>query len=119
MLQSESLATVRDAMPGRIRVAVLTLIILHLLSGNADVMGSDATERPLRVPSNVAWTARTIALASSGNALRGLLIARRCDRCHGREGFSSNASVPNLAAMDRLVVWKQLDDFRSGKRSLS
>jgi len=114
---SEWLATVRDGMPGRIRVAVLALIILPLLSGDADVMGSDATERPLRVPSNVAWTSQTIALASSGNALRGLLIARRCDRCHGREGFSSNPSVPNLAAMDRLVVWKQLDDFRSGKRS--
>jgi cytochrome c553 len=80
-------------------------------------MGSDVAEPPVRIPSNVAWTARTIALASSGNALRGLLIARRCDRCHGREGFSSSPSVPNLAAMDRLVVWKQLDDFRSGKRS--
>jgi cytochrome c553 len=38
-------------------------------------------------------------------------------RCHGREGFSSSVSVPNLAAMDRLVIWKQLADFRSGKRS--
>ncbi len=102
---------------GRIRRAVPTLAIWLLLSAGAEVMGSDAAEPPVRIPSNVAWTARTIALASSGNALRGLLIARRCDRCHGREGFSSSPSVPNLAAMDRLVVWKQLDDFRSGKRS--
>ena len=100
-----------------IRLAVLTVAMLLLLSARADVMGSDVNEPPVRIPSNVAWTARTIALASSGNALRGLLIARRCDRCHGREGFSSSPSVPNLAAMDRLVVWKQLDDFRSGKRS--
>ena len=58
-----------------------------------------------------------MAMASSGDALRGLLIGRRCDRCHGREGLSSSPSVPNLAGMDRLVVWKQLDDFRSGKRN--
>jgi cytochrome c553 len=102
---------------GQIKLAVLTVAMLLSLSASSDVMGSDVAEPPVRIPSNVAWTARTIALASSGNALRGLLIARRCDRCHGREGFSASPSVPNLAAMDRLVVWKQLDDFRSGKRS--
>jgi len=80
-------------------------------------MGSDSPQAPVRVPSNVAWTAETLDKANSGNALHGLLIARRCDRCHGHEGFSSSPSVPNLAAMQRLVVWKQLDDFRSGKRS--
>jgi cytochrome c553 len=80
-------------------------------------MGSDVAERPVRIPSNVAWTAEMIDRASSGDAFRGSLIGRRCDHCHGREGFSSSPSVPNLAAMDRLVIWKQLDDFRSGKRS--
>jgi len=80
-------------------------------------MGSDVAERPVRIPSNVAWTAEMIDRASSGDAFRGSLIGRRCDHCHGREGFSSSPSVPNLAAMDRLAIWKQLDDFRSGKRS--
>lgn len=100
----------------RIGSAVLTVAIVVMISGSALLLGSDAAEPPVRIPSNVAWTATTIAQASSGNPLRGLIIARRCDRCHGREGFSSLA-VPNLAAMDRLVVWKQLDDFRAGKRS--
>lgn len=81
------------------------------------VMGSDAAGPPVRIPSNIAWTAETIAMASSGDAFRGSLIGRRCDRCHGREGFSSSPTIPNLASMDRLVIWKQLDDFRSGKRS--
>ncbi len=101
----------------RIGSAVLTVAIVVMISGSALLLGSDAAEPPVRIPSNVAWTATTIAQASSGNPLRGLIIARRCDRCHGREGFSSSPAVPNLAAMDRLVVWKQLDDFRSGKRS--
>lgn len=97
--------------------AILALAIFAMLWGTAVVMGSDAAEPAARVPSNVAWTAETIAMASSGDAFRGSLIGRRCDRCHGREGFSSSAAVPNLASMDRLVIWKQLDDFRAGKRS--
>jgi cytochrome c553 len=48
--------------------------------------------------------------------LRGLFIARRCEHCHGSEGFSAEAAIPNLAGMDRLVMWKQLEDFRSAKR---
>jgi len=113
---SSWLARDRGRLRGRARLAVQTVAILLLLS-HAGVMGSDVAEPPVRIPSNVAWTPQTITLASSGNALRGLLIARRCDRCHGREGFSASPLVPNLASMDRLVVWKQLDDFRSGKRS--
>jgi cytochrome c553 len=113
----EWLAQVRNRLKNRIGPAILASTILVLLYGGAVVMGSDVAEPPVRTPSNVAWTAATLAMASSGDALRGLLIGRRCDRCHGREGFSSSPSVPNLAAMDRLVIWKQLDDFRSGKRS--
>jgi len=73
-------------------------------------------EPPIRIPSNVAWTEDTIAEATNGDPLRGLLISRRCEHCHGEEGFSADAPVPNLAAMDRLAFWKQLQDFRSGKR---
>jgi len=71
------------------------------------------------IPSNVAWTKETIAAASSGDALHGMLLARRCDHCHGSEGFSPNAYTPNLAAMDKLTTWKQLEDFRSHKRGSS
>lgn len=71
---------------------------------------------PDRVPSLVAWTPDTIAAASSGDAFRGMLLAKRCDHCHGAEGFSPVASTPNLAGMDKLAVWKQLEDFRTHKR---
>jgi len=113
------LAKVRGEFDGRVLPTILALAILLLLCGKAVVIGSDVAEAPVRIPSNVAWTAETIAMASSGDAFRGSLIGRRCDRCHGREGFSSSSSpsVPNLASMDRRVIWKQLDDFRSGKRS--
>jgi len=71
---------------------------------------------PDHVPSLVAWTPENIAAASSGDAFRGMLLARRCDHCHGSEGFSPIGSTPNLAGMNKLAIWKQLEDFRTHKR---
>ena len=67
-------------------------------------------------PSLVSWDKSTISAASDGNPVRGQFIARRCEPCHGIEGFSSKPSTPNLAGLDREYIWKQLDDFRDGKR---
>jgi len=78
------------------------------------LMARDGT--PDQIPSYVAWTPETIAAASSGDAFRGMLLAKRCDHCHGAEGFSPVASTPNLAGIDRLAIWKQLQDFRAHKR---
>jgi cytochrome c553 len=71
---------------------------------------------PARIPSLVAWTPETIAAASSGDPFRGMLLAKRCDHCHGSEGFSAIASTPNMAGMNKLAIWKQLEDFRAHKR---
>jgi cytochrome c553 len=64
----------------------------------------------------VAWTPETLEAASRGDAFRGLLLAKRCAHCHGEEGFSARPLTPNLAGIDRLAIWKQLEDFRSHKR---
>jgi cytochrome c553 len=72
---------------------------------------------PAHVPSNVAWTRETIRTASQGDAFRGSLIAHQCGHCHGAEGFSAEPLIPNLAGIDRLSIWKQLADFRAGKRT--
>ncbi len=71
----------------------------------------------VQTPSNVAWTQETIAEANSGDTVRGMVLARRCEKCHGTEGFSDTGEVPNLASMDKLAFWKQLEDFRTEKRS--
>jgi cytochrome c553 len=68
-------------------------------------------------PSTVAWTSETIALANRGDVVRGMVLARRCEKCHGEEGFSDTGEVPNLASMDRLAFWKEMEDFRAAKRS--
>jgi len=94
-------------------LAMLTIVASMMLWAQS----SKLTSKPgLRVPSDVSWTEDTIALASGGSVVRGLILSRRCDRCHGGEGFSSRPTTPNLAGLDRLSFWKQLQDFRSGKR---
>ena len=75
------------------------------------------SEPPVRIPSNVAWTEETLRIISSGDAFRGLLLARSCNHCHGEEGFTASADFPNLAGFDRLSFWKQMQDFRSAKRT--
>ena len=40
-----------------------------------------------------------------------------CTACHGEHGVSSSGLYPTLAGMDAAVIYKQLDDFRAGKRS--
>lgn len=69
------------------------------------------------VPSNVAWTPVMIEAANSGDVVRGMVLARRCEKCHGEEGFSDEGLIPNLASMDRLAFWKQMEDFRTGHRT--
>lgn len=95
------------------------LAITLLLSGrdSSAKKESENSDLPVRIPSNVAWTGETLATISRGDAFRGLLLARRCNHCHGEEGFSSVPTFPNLAGEDRLSFWKQMQDFRSGKRT--
>lgn len=95
----------------------LVLVVVPMISRAHGTSSMSGAEPPVRIPSQVAWTDDTISAASNGDALRGLLISRRCDRCHGEEGFSPNPTMPNLAGMDRLVIWKQLEDFRDNKRN--
>ena len=90
------------------------LTLVMLATGSLVLVAGDSA--PDRIPSLVAWTPETVAAASSGDAFQGMLLAKRCDHCHGAEGFSAVASIPNLAGMNKLAIWKQLEDFRTHKR---
>jgi len=107
-------------LPGGVRwltaLAILSLALTLLFLKRDSSAQSGNSEPPIRIPSNVAWTDQTLALISKGDAFRGLLLARRCNHCHGEEGFSAVPAIPNLAGEDRWSFWKQMQDFRSGKR---
>ena len=99
---------------------LLFLLTITLLFSGRDSSAQKEAENPepsVRIPSNVAWTGETLAIISRGDAFHGLLLARRCNHCHGEAGFSAVPAFPNLAGEDRLSFWKQMQDFRSGKRT--
>ena len=71
---------------------------------------------PALVPTNVAWNTGTVRTASSGDAKRGEALAAGCSGCHGAKGISPSDAFPNLAGLPATVLYKQLEDYRSGKR---
>jgi cytochrome c553 len=67
--------------------------------------------------SDVAWTTATRTLLARGDAVRGAALATTCNSCHGVNGVSTDAAFPNLAGHSVAAIYKQLQDFKSGKRN--
>ena len=71
---------------------------------------------PPRISTYVVWNEATIHQAMNGDAKRGEYIAIDCTACHGDQGVTDQKWIPNLAGLNRLVIYKQLADFRSETR---
>lgn len=85
--------------------------------GIANDTGAAVEPKPaLRTPTRVAWTSGTLDQIAAGDGTHGAFVALNCAACHGERGVSPSTMIPTLAGMDPAVVYKQLDDFRSGKR---
>lgn len=74
-----------------------------------------SAEAPIAPTSQVVLTAATLAKPSRDSIGRGATLAQRCAMCHGPTGIS-RADFPNLAGQYGAVIYKQLQDFRSGAR---
>jgi cytochrome c553 len=90
--------------------------ICRALGLTADTAPAGAPQPPLRTPSRVAWTSATLAQIAGGNSEHGAFIAGSCTACHGEQGVSQSGQFPTLAGIDAGITYKQLDDFRAGKR---
>ena len=84
-----------------------------LSNGNARVSAPVAGQPA----SQVAWTTETRRRLAQGDASAGAAIAKTCNNCHGTAGISADAIIPNLAGQSAAAIYKQLDDFKSGKRN--
>ena len=82
-----------------------------------DIGAADEPQPPLRTPTRIGWTRATLTQIAEGNSEKGAFVAMNCTACHGEHGVSSSGLYPTLAGMDAAVIYKQLDDFRAGKRS--
>lgn len=79
---------------------------------------SVATTRAGMPASDVAWTAATQQSLARGDAARGAALAAvSCSNCHGRAGVTDDAIFPNLAGQGASSIYKQVQDFRSGRRN--
>ena len=91
--------------------------ICRSLGITADTAPANEPQPPLRIPTLVAWTSGTTDQIRAGDAKHGEFIALNCMACHGERGVSTSGLVPTLAGMDAAVIYKELADYRSGKRS--
>jgi len=83
----------------------------------SDTSAAAELRPPLRTPSRIAWTPETMAQIAKGDAGHGAIVALNCTACHGERGISHSDLYPTLAGMEAATIFKQLDDFRAGKRS--
>ncbi len=90
--------------------------ICRALGIAADSAAADEPKPPLQTPTRIAWTGATRIRIASGDDHDGAFVALNCGACHGEQGVSTSSLVPTLAGMDAAVIFKQLDDYRSGKR---
>jgi cytochrome c553 len=90
--------------------------ICRAIGITADTGPASEPQPPTRTPTEIAWTTATLARIASGSEQHGAFIALNCGACHGEQGVSATSLVPNLAGMDATVIYKQLGDYRSGKR---
>lgn len=77
---------------------------------------SGTVEKSSLPTSTVVVTPTMMEPATASSIGRGATLAMRCTMCHGERGLSE-ANSPNLAGQYAAVIYKQLQDFKSGARS--
>jgi cytochrome c553 len=82
--------------------------------GTSGAASSPAAGQP---SSTIAWTVATRRLMMRGDGARGATLATNCNNCHGANGISTDAAIPNLAGHSVAAIYKQLEDYKSGKRN--
>lgn len=67
----------------------------------------------------LAFLAVALILPASAlaDAMRGAQLSASCAHCHGTDGNSSAAAYPNLAGQTKEYVYRQIKDFKEGKRT--
>jgi len=90
--------------------------IQHALGHHTHDQFPEVMPLPESIPTYVVWDEATIHQALGGDAVRGEFIAINCTACHGEKGMTEQKWIPNLAGINRIVLYKQLADFRSETR---
>ena len=84
---------------------------------SADIAAASGPRPALRTSTEIAWTQATLDQIRNGDAQRGNFIAMNCTVCHEASAANPSHLIPLLDGLDAAVIFKQLSDYRSGKRS--
>jgi cytochrome c553 len=95
--------------------------LLQLICGglglvNTQVYSAQPQPQPV-VSSDLAWTDATWQKIRTGDQSRGVAISSSCVACHGQESRGTADYIPNLDGLPREVIYKELIDYRTGKRN--
>ena len=71
---------------------------------------------PAEASSLVAWTPPVTRELQDADRQAGAFVAINCEACHGPQGRTGSALAPKLAGLQAEVIWKELHDYRDGKR---
>lgn len=61
-------------------------------------------------------TPEQLEILAQGDPAKSADVAKKCARCHGKDGVSDDAEVPHLAGQNPRYVFKQLWDYKQGHR---
>jgi cytochrome c553 len=81
-----------------------------------DSAASGGMQPRAQAPTEIAWTQATLDQIRGRNAERGRQIAAPCEGCHGGSAPNPGHLIPTLDGMNAAALFKQLADYRSGKR---
>ncbi len=106
-----------------LKKATLLAVILAIAGFNIVETGDiSASEKQSTVigeqPATMPWTAKIMELINNGNAQKGAAIAKqhKCKKCHGKTGISDENDTPNIAGLTRAYAFKQMFDYKYGRR---
>ena len=86
----------------------LTAALFVFLSSAGTALASDLAARFARIEANPRLHQEAYAAGKARATL--------CSVCHGEDGNSRRPEVPNLAGQNPLYLWKQIDNFATGRR---
>ncbi len=77
---------------------------------NKTTIGEEAATMP--------WTPEIMELIMAGDPKKGEAVARehKCKKCHGTTGISDENDTPNIAGLSRAYAFKQMFDYKYGRR---
>src|SRR5262249_26272971 len=81
-----------------------------------DSAASGGVQPPLQTPTEIAWTQATLDQIRARNAGQGEQIAAACEGCHSGSAPNPGHLFPTLDGMNAAALFKELADYRSGKR---